>query len=138
MGQLSANPYINFKGQAREAFEFYHKALGGKLTLLTFNPDGAPKPAEAGESIMHGVLESDGAMIMGTDGMAEYPPTVGDNFAVALSGSDSERLSKAFEMLSEGGKVKQTLKQESWGDTFGWLEDKFGINWMINISRSDT
>lgn len=136
MSQLSTTPYINFGGHAREAMEFYQKALGGKLDLLAFNQDGAPQPAGPEDRIMHAYLASDGAAIMGTDGMAEYPATVGDNFAVALSGSDRERLTNAFNMLSEGGKVKQDLKDESWGDTFGWLEDKFGINWMVNISKN--
>ncbi len=137
MSQLFINPYINFRGQAREAMEFYQKVLGGKLDLLTFNADGAPKPAGPGDTIMHSRLESDGAIIMGTDGMKEYSPTVGDNFAIALGGSDVERLTKIFEQLGEGGKVKQGLKAESWGDQFGWLEDKFGINWMVNISQAD-
>ena len=135
MGQLHTDPYINFQGKAQEAFKFYQNALGGELTLLTFNPDGAPKPASPDDSIMHGVLAADGATIMGSDGMPEYPPKVGENIAVALSGDDEARLTKAFEALSEGGNVKQSLKVESWGDAFGWLEDKYGINWMVNIVK---
>lgn len=136
MSKVVINPYINFGGKAREAFEFYQKALGGELNLMTFNANGAPKPAGPGENIMHGTLTlDDGVVIMGTDGMPDYPAKVGENFAIALSGTDSERLTKAFEALSEGGNVKQTLKEESWGDVFGWLEDKFNINWMVNISR---
>ncbi len=137
MNQISTSPYVNFAGRAREAMEFYQKALGGKLNLVAFNLDGAPKPAGPSDRIMHAQLEADGVMILGTDGMTEYPAKVGDNFAIALSGTDRERLINAFEALSEGGNVKQKLKQESWGDTFGWLEDKFGINWMVNISKAD-
>jgi PhnB protein len=136
MSQLFINPYINFQGRAQEAMKFYQKVLGGKLDLLTFSPDGPPREAGPGDTIMHSRLESDSAIIMGTDGMSDHPPTTGDNFAIALGGSDHERLSKIFEQLGEGGTVKQTLKTESWGDTFGWLEDKFGINWMVNISKS--
>lgn len=137
MSQLFINPYINFGGRAREAFEFYQKALGGKLDLLAAGPAGPPKPAGPDDQIMHGRLESDGAIIMGTDGMKEYPAKVGENFAIALGGSDHERLANIFDQLSEGGKVKMPLKEESWGDTFGWLEDKFGINWMVNISKAE-
>lgn len=134
---ISISPYINFGGKAREAFEFYQKALSGELNLTTFNPDGPPKPAGPGDSIMHGTLTlEDGVIIMGSDGMAEYPAKVGENFAIAISGNDKDKLTKAFEILSEGGNVKQTLKEESWGDTFGWIEDKFNINWMINISKA--
>jgi PhnB protein len=137
MSTIAVSPYINFGGKAREAFEFYQKALGGELNLMAMNPGGAPKPAGANDSIMHGTLMlGDGVVIMGTDGMPEYPARVGENFAIALSGNDRDRLTKAFEMLGEGGNVKQTLKDESWGDTFGWVEDKFKVNWMVNISKS--
>jgi PhnB protein len=129
------DPYINFQGKAREAMLFYQKALGGNLDLLTFNPDGAPKPAGPNDAIMHARLESDGAVIMGTDGMAEYPAKVGENIAVALSGEDEAHLTAAFNSLAEGGNVKQGLKVESWGDAFGWLEDKYGVNWMVNINK---
>jgi PhnB protein len=63
---------------------------------------------------------------------------VGDNVAIALSGSDHERLSAAFEKLSADGQVKQPLKTETWGDSFGYFVDKFGINWMVNISSGES
>lgn len=137
MGNLAVNPYINFGGKAREAFEFYQRALGGELNLLAFDPNGPPKKAGLTDNIMHGILTiEDGVVIMGSDGMPDYPAKVGENFAIAISGSDRYKLTKAFELLSQGGNVKQPLKEESWGDTFGWLEDKFHIKWMINISNS--
>jgi len=136
MSQLTVSPYINFQGHAREALEFYQRALGGELTLLTFNSDGAPKEASPDDAIMHGMLRSDDVMILATDGMPQYPPAVGDNMAITLMGYDKERLTQVFEALSEGGNVKQSLKTEAWGDTFGWLEDKFKINWMVNITHS--
>jgi PhnB protein len=134
MEQLTASPYINFQGRAREAFEFYYAALGGDLQLLAVDPQGPPKAAGPDDSIMHGALTSGGVSIMGTDGMAEYPPTTGDNMAIVLSGEDRERLSRIFDQLSDGGVVKQALKEEMWGDTFGYFTDKFGINWMVNIN----
>lgn len=113
MSQIAANPYINFQGRTREALEFYHEALGGDLTLLAADPQGPPKEAGPDDRIMHGALTSDGLLIMGSDGHPDYPPTLGDNVAIALSGSDHERLSAAFEKLSAGGQVKQPLKTES-------------------------
>lgn len=134
MSSSAASPYINFQGHAHEAMEFYQKALGGELELFTETEQGPPKEAGPEDHIMHAMLQADGLIIMGSDGMADYPPTVGDNMAIALSGDDSEHLTKAFELLSAGGNVKQALKIESWGDGFGYFTDKFGINWMVNIS----
>jgi PhnB protein len=134
MSDIAASPYINFQGHAREALELYQRALGGELILLTADPQGPPKPATQGDSIMHGALQSGNLSIMGSDGMPEHPPTVGDNVGIVLSGTDHDQLSRAFDLISEGGVVKQALKEESWGDTFGYFTDRFGINWMVNIT----
>jgi PhnB protein len=136
MSQIAANPYINFQGHAREALEFYHQALGGEITLLSM-ASGSMQEAAPGDAIMHGAIMSDGLLIMGSDGHPDYPVTAGDNIAVALSGSDQERLTAAFDQLSTGGVVKQPLQQESWGDLHGYFTDEFGINWMVNISPSN-
>jgi PhnB protein len=135
MSKLNMVPYINFNDHAREAMEFYQRVLGGKLDLLTWNPDGPPKPAEPGDRILHSVLETDGAFIMATDGMEGSLVPVGQNISITLSGPDRDRLEKAFEELSEGGKVSMPLHTESWGDTFGMLVDQFGISWMVNIDK---
>jgi PhnB protein len=137
MSQLAADPYINFQGQAQEALNFYHQALGGEIMLMTDDPQGPPKPAGPGDRIMHGMITADGLRIMGSDGHPDYPATIGDNIAIALSGTDYERLSKAFDELSAGGTVKQPLKTEAWGDSFGYFVDKFGINWMVNINATE-
>lgn len=137
MSNLAANPYINFQGRTREALEFYHEALGGEITLTAADPAGPPKIAGPNDPIMHGVVASDGLLIMGSDGHPDYPPTVGDNIAIALSGNDYDRLARVFDALSAGGTVKQALKAEAWGDAFGYFVDKFGINWMVNIHTAE-
>lgn len=134
MSEFAANPCINFQGRTRTALEFYHEALGGELTLMAADPQSPPIVAGPEDSIMHGALVSDGLLIRGSDGHPDYPATVGDNVAIALSGSDHDRLCAAFEKLATGGEVKQPLKTESWGDSFGYFVDKFGINWMVNIN----
>ena len=39
-----------------------------------------------------------------------------------------------FAALSAGGKVEQPMEETFWGDYFGSLVDKFGVQWMINCS----
>jgi len=53
MSQQYLSPYINFQGRAREAMEFSHKVLGGKLDLQTVNKQGASKPAGPADRITH-------------------------------------------------------------------------------------
>ena len=128
--------YVNFQGRAREAMAFYQKVLGGKLDLQSANEQGVPKPAGPGDRVMHARLEADGAVVIGSDGHPTYPPTVGDNMAIAVGGTDRDRLTKIFNGLAEGGKIKGPLSGQSSGASTGWLTDKFGINWMVSIDKA--
>jgi PhnB protein len=118
MSKIQLSPYVNFQGRAREAMEFYHKVLGGKLDLH------------------HSRLEADGGVIIATDGHPDYPAKVGDNMAIALGGRDRDRLSKIFNDLAEGGKIQMPLAEQPGGAQVGWLRDKFGIGWTINIEKA--
>jgi len=128
-------PYINFQGQAREAMEHYRKVLGGKLELFASNEQGRPEPAAPGDRIMYAQLESDGVVIVASDGNPKYPPRSASTLALSLRGSDRARLTSAFEGLADGGQVKMPLTDQPWG-TSGWLTDKFGINWNLDIEKT--
>ncbi len=45
------------------------------------------------------------------------------------------RLTEYFNKLSAGGKVDMRLEPQAWGDKFGSFTDKFGVHWMVNISK---
>jgi PhnB protein len=129
------NPYLSFPGNAREALEFYHQVFGGDLKLNTFGELGSDDPAVA-DKIMHGMLEtSRGFTLMGSDtapGMEHRP---GNNISVSLSGDDADELHGYWEQLSEGGIVSVPLEKQMWGDEFGMCADRFGIDWMVNITQ---
>src|SRR6187551_1934886 len=134
MAETHTAPYINFQGRAREAFEFYHRILGGHLSLFSFDSNGSVKPAGPSDPIGHGRLEADGVRIYGSDGNPRYPATPGDNIAIVLSGPDRAALTTAFQGLADGGTVKMPLTDAPWG-TAGWLQDRFGINWNVDIAK---
>lgn len=130
-------PYLNFAGNAREAMEFYESVLGGKLEVMTFaDMGGMGLPDEAQSGVMHAALTAgDGLVVYGADA-PHHPEVVHQGFAVALSGDDEERLKGWWEGLSEGATVEMELAKAPWGDWFGSLTDRFGIEWMVNITGS--
>jgi PhnB protein len=135
MSSTYVAPYINFQGRAREAMEHYHKVLGGKLDMFAADDQGRPKPAGPEDRIMYARLESAGVVIIASDGHPKYPATVGENIGVAVGGSDRAWLTGVFDGLADGGQVKMPLTDQPWG-TSGWLTDRFGINWNIDIQKS--
>ncbi|HEY0521183.1 MAG TPA: VOC family protein [Ilumatobacteraceae bacterium] len=129
------NPYISFAGNARDAMEFYKDVFGGTLSLHTFGEYGAKDTPEA-DKIMHGMLEGDnGFWLMGSDTPPGMQLNRGDNIAVSLSGDDADDLRGHWAKLSDGGTVAMPLEKQMWGDEFGMCVDKFGVNWMVNITQ---
>lgn len=131
------NPYVNvLDGKAREALDFYQSVLGGELNVMTFGDMGTE--GDLATQVMHGQLETpDGNTLMVADAPPEMTQvTMGNNVSVSLSGvaEDADALRGYFAGLSEGGTVPQPLEPAPWGDEFGMLVDKFGINWLVNIS----
>lgn len=73
-----------FDGNAREAMEFYKKALGGELHLRTFGESGQGAP-EMADRVMHAKLASGSWALMGSEIMGGGPMAAGNNFSVALT-----------------------------------------------------
>lgn len=135
---IGMTPYLRFAGDAREAMEFYNAALGGDLSMMTFQEgmnDGNPATADL---IMHSSLFLErGIHLMASDTTPEMNVT--GNGVIALSSdatdeADSAVLTKWWEALSAGATIEMPLETAPWGDSFGQLCDKFGVVWMFNIS----
>jgi PhnB protein len=133
--QSKLNPYLSFRDNAREAMEFYKSVFGGSLTLTTFKEFHASQDPGEADKVMHSMLEAEnGITFMASDtpnGM-EYRP--GTNMSMSLSGDNEPELRGYYEKLSAGGRVNMPLDKAPWGDTFGMLTDKFGVNWLVNIT----
>ena len=131
------NPYLGFRDNAKDAMEFYHSVFGGELNVSTFGElQASEDPAEA-DKIMHAQLETtSGYTLMGADtpNSMEFAPS--SNHSVSLSGAseDADELSGYFDKLSDGGTVAMPLEQAPWGDKFGMVIDKFGVQWLVNIA----
>ncbi|GGU23197.1 VOC family protein [Streptomyces coeruleorubidus] len=132
------NPYLSFNGDARQAMEFYKEVFGGTLALNTYGDFGQAEAPNA-DKIMHGMLETpSGFTLMGADNPPGMESAPGQPFAVSLSGDDDAELTGYWEKLSEGGSVSVPLEKQMWGDVFGMCTDRFGVPWMVNISRPES
>lgn len=132
---VTLSPYLNFRGNAREAMEFYRSVFGGTLNVQTFGDFHAAQEPGEETLVMHAALDGDNGILLlasDTPNRMEYRP--GSNFSMSLMGDDEALLRGYFEKLSDGGVVTMPLEQAAWGDTFGMCSDKFGTSWLINIA----
>ena len=131
------NPYLSFKDNAREAMEFYQSVFGGKLDVSTFKEYHASQDPAEDDKVMHASLQADnGIAIMGADtpNGRKYDP--GARITMSLSGDDEAELRGYWDKLSAGGTEMMPLARAPWGDTFRMLRDKYGIEWLVNVTAA--
>ena len=136
---LSINPYLNFKGKAEEAFNFYKSVFGGEFSMLQRFKDVPGKEKmepEDQEKIMHIALPiGNGNILMGSDGTKGFNLISGNNFYLTINSDNETEAETIFSKLSGEGKIQMPLQKTFWGAYFGMLEDKYGIQWMINCEK---
>lgn len=132
--------YLNFDGQAEEAFMFYKSAFGGEFQTfqkMKDAPGGDELSEEEQNRIMHVALPlKGGAILMGSDIMPSMGPVLskGNNINICIQPDSKDETDRLFEKLSAGGHVESAMKEEFWGDYFGSFIDKFGISWLISFA----
>jgi PhnB protein len=136
---ISINPYINFNGNAEEAFNFYKSVFGGEFTeLKRFKEIQAPgydvSEADANKIMVialpigHNVLvANDVPESMGKTNERE------NRSKIAVSVDSKEEAEKIFNGLSVGGEVEMPIGDSPWGTYYAMFRDKYGIEWTVEF-----
>ena len=137
------NPYLNFDGNAEEAFRFYHSVFGGDLSVMKMSdaPGAENLSAEEKNRAMHVSLPvGKGQFLMASDCLpsAGHVLNIGNNNYISIATDSREETERLFKALSAGGKVEMPLEDVFWGDYFASFEDKFGVRWMLNYSNKQS
>jgi PhnB protein len=138
MGEIKVIPYLFFNGQCKQAMEFYQSLFDGDLKIQTMGevPEEVLQQVSNPDKnrVMHAALEADGMTLMGSDSDQASDKTA--KVELSLVSEDEARMRKIFDELSAGGEVRSPLKKQFWGDEFGSLTDKYGVDWMFNITAT--
>ena len=134
------NPYINFNGNAEEAFTFYKSVLGGEFGKIIRFKDIAsaefPVPPQEAEKIMRITLPIGNNVLIAND-VPEAMGRVSENenrSKITVIAESKEEADKIFNGLSAGGSVEMPMSQSPWGTNFAMFRDKYGIEWTVEYS----
>jgi len=140
----SVSTYLNFPRNTEAAFNFYKSVFGtefstpiGRFRDMPPQPDQPPLPAADLDLVMHVALPIlGGHELMGTDAPESmgFKVNMGNNVYINLAPDTRGETNRLFRLLAEGGKVEMPLQEMFWGDYFGSLTDKFGVQWMFNCA----
>lgn len=132
---VTTTTHLNFRGQAREALEFYRSVFGGELTAFTYaDAHAVTDPVEADQVIWGQVVAEDGFRVMAYDVPTALPFDRGaTSFFVSVRGDDTDELTRLWDALSEGAEVRQALAPSGWSALYGMLTDRFGVTWVLDV-----
>lgn len=135
---MTLNPYLNFDGNAEEAFRFYHTHFGGEFFIQKM--DQAPGTENLSDNeknrAMHVAISiGKNQFLMASDCLPSQGHVLkqGNNNYISITPNSRDEADKLFNGLSAGGTVEMPMGDMFWGDYFGSFVDKFGVCWMINV-----
>jgi len=127
--------YVNFAGKCAEAFRFYEKHLGGKITMLMTHgqaPDQSKVNTAWKDLVLHARMSLGGTDLMGAD--IPQAEAMRSAYLTLLVDSDAEA-ERVFAALGDGGQILMPIAETFFATRFGQVRDRFGVNWMILRER---
>ena len=138
------NSWINFNGNAEEAFTFYKSVFGGEFSKVVRFKDIASAQFQVAEKeenkIMHIALPIGTTTMLIANDVPEVMGRVNENenrSKILVSTESKEEADKLFHGLSAGGEVEGSMGDSPWGSYAGMFRDKYGIEWIIEFSPSN-
>lgn len=136
------NPYINFNGNAEEAFNFYKSVFGGEFASLIRFKDlesaEFPAPENEADKIMRITLPIGKNTLIAND-VPESMGPVSENenrSKIAVYTESREEADMIFTGLSAGGAVEMPMGDSPWGTYFAMFRDKYGIEWTVEFDSN--
>ena len=137
------NPYINFNGNAEEAFNFYKSVFGGEFESIVRFKDlesaEFPVPANEADKIMRIALPIGTNVLIAND-VPEIMGRVNENenrSKISVSTESREEADTIFAGLSAGGAIEMPMENSPWDTYFGMFRDKYGIEWTVEYPPNE-
>jgi len=124
-------PFFTFDGRAEEAMNMYttlfeHSKI---LNITRYEAGGLGKEG----SVMHGTFALNGQTFMCIDSPVKHDWTFTPGISIYVNCESEAEVNRAFETLSQGGKVLMPLQAYPFAKKFGWVEDPFGVSWQLSL-----
>ncbi|HEY4326200.1 MAG TPA: VOC family protein [Mucilaginibacter sp.] len=140
------NPWINFNGNAEEAFTFYKSVFGGEFAKIVRFKDlsSAEFPMAMAENdankIMYIALPIGKNNVLVANDIPEFMGLVNENenrSKIFVNAESREEADQIFNGLSAGGDVEGPIGDSPWGTYAGMFRDKYGIEWIVEFDATD-
>lgn len=125
------NPFLMFQGHAEEAMNHYISLIEDSEIrgLVRY---GANEPGEEG-SVKQAAFSLKGQEFMCMDSNVKHDFTFTPSFSIFITCDTEEEIDRLYQGLADGGSILMPLGEYGFSRTFGWVADKFGVSWQLNL-----
>lgn len=129
--------YLNYAGNCEEAFRFYERELGARVTSIERHgaqPDADRLPPDWIGKVLHARMELGGTTVAGADIPGSQPMR---SAYLSLRLDSPQEVERVYGLLADGGEIFMKLAETFFATHFAMLRDRFGTSWMLLMSKSD-
>lgn len=149
---VQTTTHLNFRGDARQALEFYRSVFGGHAVINTYADFGMPAELPGADKVVFGLVaaengfrvmgydipgQTDGSIAGGGSTRRENGATVTDQAMFVAIGSETlDELQGYWEALAVDAVIVEPLAASEWSAGFGMLTDRFGVTWSVSVTTT--
>ena len=135
MVTLKLTPFINLKRNAKEAIQFYEKAIDAKvLTMITYG-DIPEMPNiyrhDLKDLVALAKLQVGETELVISDVPDSTPVEKSKQITIGITTNDVEKSKRIFEALQQDGTVNMPFGEQPFSPGFGDVTDKFGVTFQV-------
>lgn len=129
---VTVQPFLMFEGKAEEAMRAWVALVPGS-EILHLERYGPEVPGKEG-TIKRGACSIAGQVVQVTDSPIAHGFTFTPSFSFFVECESEAQQDALFAALGEGGGVMMPLGDYGFSRRFGWLADRFGVSWQLNLA----
>lgn len=123
-----------FEGQAEAAMNLYTSLFADGEIVSLVRHDGSGGSEEG--KVLHAVFSLNGQTFMCIDSSIKHEFAFTPSMSLFVDCESEQEIDELYAKLSDGGQVLMELAPSPFSKKFGWVNDKFGVSWQLNLANN--
>lgn len=128
-------PFLMFQGGVAEEAMTYYCSLIEDAEIKSITRYGVEGPGEEG-TVMQAIFSIKGQDFMCIDSSIDHEFAFTPSFSIYVTCSTEEEIDNLYHEMMEGGSALMPLDNYGFSKKFGWLNDRYGVSWQLNLPES--
>jgi predicted 3-demethylubiquinone-9 3-methyltransferase (glyoxalase superfamily) len=129
---MQIHTFLMFEGRAEEAVNFY-VSLFSNSRIVEVQPHGEEGPGKPGISTLYR-FELNSVEYRAFDSATHHAFTFTPSMSLFVECDSEAELDRLYAALSDGGGALMPLGSYGFSRKFGWVNDRFGVSWQLNLA----